>query len=102
MLYCVTALIMFAEKLPLASRRTSVFGVFAEVAVLIDCVALPTLAAVWPPTVETTVAPCVPDMSPDKLPVKFAALAAVSAVSAFRERIAYGALVTGWRGVRVV
>jgi len=64
------AVIVPAEKLPEASRLTMVFAVLALVAALAAVVADATLAAVCPPTVATTVAPCVPVTSPAKLPVK--------------------------------
>jgi len=46
-----------AEKLPEASRLTIVLGVLALVAALAAVVAEATLAAVCPPTVDTTVTP---------------------------------------------
>lgn len=50
------AVIVPAEKLPEASRLTIVLAVLALVAALAATVAVATLAAVWPPTVLTTVA----------------------------------------------
>jgi len=64
------AVIVPAVKLPEASRCTIVFGVLVLVAALAAVVADETLAAVCPPTVDTTVAFCVPVTSPIKLPVK--------------------------------
>src|SRR5207245_6273347 len=39
-----------------------------------------TVAAVWPPTAETTVALCVPVTSPESDPLKFVAFVAVAAL----------------------
>ena len=68
------AVIVPALKLPEALRSTIVLGVFLGVAALARTVAAATLAAVCPPTVLTTVAPCVPVTSPTKDPVKLVAL----------------------------
>ncbi len=68
-----------ATKLPPASRLTIVFAVFEDVAALARIVAAFTFAAVDPPTVETTVAPCVPVTSPASAPVKLVDVAAVVA-----------------------
>src|SRR6266850_2660891 len=59
-----------AEKLFEASRLTRVLGLFASVAPLAASVAVATLAALLPPTVETTVLDCAPVTSPARLPVK--------------------------------
>jgi len=64
------AVIVPAEKLPEASRLTMVLAVLALVAALAAVVAEATFAAVCPPTVDTTVALCVPVTSPAKVPVK--------------------------------
>ena len=63
-----------ADKFPLASRFTMVFGVFAVVAAFARSSAAWTLAAVEPPTLATTVVSCEPVTSPARLPVKLAAL----------------------------
>src|SRR5258707_1487512 len=59
-----------AEKLPDASRLTKALAVLASVAPLAASVAEATLAALLPPTRETTVLACVPVTSPARLPVK--------------------------------
>src|SRR5579862_6875936 len=56
--------------LPLLSRKTSVLGVDSVVAAFVRFTLLATLAAVTPPSVETTVAVCVPVTSPASGPVK--------------------------------
>ncbi len=71
-----------AIKLPLASRLTIVPAVLASVAALARIVAAFTFDAVDPPTVETTVAPCVPVTSPASDPLKLVAVPAVVAVIA--------------------
>jgi hypothetical protein len=76
------AVIVPAAKLPDASRFTSVLTVSALVAAFAAVVAVATFAAVWPPTVLTTVALCVPVTSPLNDPVKFVAVVAVVAVVA--------------------
>lgn len=76
------AVIVLAEKLPEPSRRTMVPPVLRLVAAFAAVVAEATLAADWPPTVLTTVAPCVPVTSPAKEPLKFVAVVAVVAVVA--------------------
>jgi hypothetical protein len=81
------AVIVPAVKLPDPSRLTIVDAVFALVAPLARLAPVATLAAVTPPTLATTVAPCVPVTSPlsepvsdpaevavDALPVKFAVI----------------------------
>jgi len=65
-----------AEKLPEASLFTIVFAVFALVAALAAVVPEETVAADTPPTLETTVALCVPVTSPDKEPEKLLAVVA--------------------------
>jgi len=74
------AVIMFAIKLPDASRLTIASLVFALVASFASMVAAATFAAVCPPTSLTTVAPCVPVTSPPSDPVKFIAVVAVVAL----------------------
>ena len=69
-----TPVMMPAEKFPLASRVTSVLAVFAEAAVLARVAPAAMFAALRPPTVDTTVAGCVPMTSPARLPVKLEAL----------------------------
>src|SRR5580658_7827348 len=76
------AVIVPAEKLPVASRLTSVPGVLAVVAPLAALAPLATLPAVTPPTLDTTVAPCVPVTSPESGPVKLVAVLAKMAVVA--------------------
>ncbi len=73
-------LIIPAEKLPDASRRTIVLAVLALVAALASTVAAATLLAVWLPTVLTTVAFCVPVTSPLRDPEKLVAVVAVVAL----------------------
>lgn len=74
-----------AVKFPDASRRTIVEAVLLEVAALAKLAPEATLAAVTPPTEETTVADCVPVTSPAKLPEK---LVAEVAVVAFPDKLA--------------
>jgi hypothetical protein len=71
-----------AAKLPDASRLTIVLAVSRLVAAFASIVAAATFAAVCPPTMLTTVAPCVPVTSPVSDPVKFVELVAVVAVVA--------------------
>jgi len=78
-------LIKPAAKLPLASRFTIVLAVLRFVAAFARTVAAATFAAVCPPTVLTTVAPCVPVTSPLNDPEK---LVAVVAVVAFPDKFA--------------
>ena len=73
-------LISCAAKLPVPSRNTSVLATAVFVAAATSTVAAATLAAVWPPTKLTTVAPCVPVTSPDNDPLKFVAIVAVVAL----------------------
>ena len=61
---------VLAEKLPEASRITMRLGVLVLVALLAAATPSEMLAEVWPPTVETTVAPWVPMTSPASRPVK--------------------------------
>jgi hypothetical protein len=68
-----------AVKLPLASRLTIVLAVLRSVDALASIVAKLTFAALDPPTVETTVAACVPVTSPSRLPLKLVAVPAVVA-----------------------
>jgi hypothetical protein len=105
------AVIVPAEKLPLASRLTRAPGVLASVALLAAAAPLATLLALRPPTEATTVAPCVPVTSPASEPLKLVALVAVvalvafvavSAAAALKLRMAYGVAVSGWRGLSVV
>jgi hypothetical protein len=74
------AVIVPAMKLPDASRRTIAFGVLLFVAPLAALTPAATFAAVTPPTDVTVVAPWVPAMSPEKVPVKLVALLAVVAL----------------------
>src|SRR5579863_3545275 len=74
------AVIVPAEKLPDASRYTMVLGVLAFVAAFANTAPDATFAAVCPPTVLTTVAPCVPVTSPSKDPEKLVAVVAVVAL----------------------
>jgi len=76
------AVIIFAIKLPDASRLTIASVVFALVASFASTAPAATFAAVWPPTSLTTVALCVPVTSPLKAPVKLVAVVAVAAVVA--------------------
>jgi len=76
------AVIVPALKLPDASRLTIVLAVLLLVAAFARTVAEATFAAVCPPTVETTVAPCVPVTSPVNDPVKLVLVVAVVAVVA--------------------
>src|SRR6266850_955454 len=69
-----------AEKLFEASRLTRVLGLLASVAPLAASVAVATLAALLPPTRETTVLDCAPVTSPARLPVKPAGAAAPMSV----------------------
>ena len=69
-----------AEKLPLTSRLTMVLAVLALVAALAALAPAATFAAVCPPTLETTVMPCVPVTSPLRLPEKLFAVVAVAAL----------------------
>ena len=69
-----------AIKLPLASRLTIVLAVLASVAALAKASPVATSAAADPPTLETTVAPCVPVTSPTRLPLKLPAVVAVVAL----------------------
>ncbi len=71
-----------AMKFPDASRRTIVFGAFALVAVFAIDAPPATLAALWPPTLPTMVAPWVPVTSPARPAVKLVADPAVVAVVA--------------------
>src|SRR6266404_1116358 len=73
-------LIAPAEKPPVAVRFTIALAVLALVAALARTVAAATLAAVCPPTVLTTVAPCVPVTSPARDPLKLVAVVAVVAL----------------------
>src|ERR1039458_8115771 len=91
-----------AEKLPLPSRLTRLFGVLALVAALAAMVPLATFAAVCPPTEATTVAPCVPDTSPATVPTKLVAEVAMAAVPALKAKMACGVEVSSWRGDSVV
>src|SRR5262249_32631061 len=70
------ALMVPAEKFPLASRLTSVFGVLALVAALAALAPLATAAAVCPPTLPTTVADWLPVTSPASAPEKLVAVLA--------------------------
>src|SRR6266508_280339 len=74
------AVIVPAVKLPEPSRLTMALAVLASVAPLAAVVPLATLAAVWPPTEETTVLDCVPVTSPARLPVKLLGAAAPMSV----------------------
>jgi hypothetical protein len=78
----VVPVIVPAEKLPEESRFTIVLAVLLFVALFAAVVAVATLAAVWPPTLLTAVADCVPVTSPSSEPVKFVALFAVVALVA--------------------
>ena len=75
----LVALTVPAKKLPVASRSMMVLGVLPLAASLAATAPLATAEAVCPPTVETTVAPCVPVTSPDNGPVKLVAVVAVLA-----------------------
>ena len=68
------------EKLPEASRSTIVLAEDALVAPLAARAPPATFAAVCPPTLATTVAPCVPVTSPVSEPEKLLAVAAVVAL----------------------
>ena len=69
-----------ALKLPEPSRLTIVDSVFVSVAVLAKLTPVATFAEVTPPTLATTVAPCVPVTSPTRGPVKLVAEVAVEAL----------------------
>ena len=73
----LVAVIAPAEKLPIPSRFTIVFAVFTLVAALAATAPLATAAAVWPPTLDTSVAPCVPVTFPANGPEKLVAVTAV-------------------------
>ena len=88
------AVMVPAEKLPDPSRFTMVFMVFEEVAALAATVAEATLAAVCPPTKETTVTVCVPVTSPDRLPEKLVALPERVAVMVPAEKLPDASLLT--------
>ena len=118
------AVIVPAAKLPLPSRLTMVLAVLALVAALAALAPAATLAADCPPTVETTVAPCVPVTLPANEPEKLFAVVAVAALPlmlmfavpvlncvagsvpdrllAVLAKIAYGTGVNCWRGASVV
>src|SRR5271163_564644 len=74
------AVIAPAAKLPDPSRITMVPGVFVLVAEMAALAAPATFAADCPPTLETTVAPCVPTTSPESEPEKLLAVVAVVAL----------------------
>lgn len=74
--------IILKALLPLPSRRTRVLAVSVAVAERTIDVALATFEAFAPPTELTTVAPCVPVMSPMREPVKFVAFVEVVALIA--------------------
>ena len=81
-------LIELVEKPPAALRLTIVLAVLTLVAALANTAPEATFAAVWPPTVLTTVALCVPVTSPDNEPVKLVAFVAVVAVVALPLKLA--------------
>ena len=86
------AVMVPAEKLPLASRATMVLAVFALVAALALVAPWATFAALTPPTWETTVAVWLPVTSPASAPVKLLAVVAVAAVVAEAALVAVFAL----------
>ena len=77
-----------ALKLPDPSRLTMVLTVLLLVAAFAAFAPDATFAAVTPPTVLTTVAPCVPVTSPDNDPVKLVEEPAVVAVVALPFKLA--------------
>jgi len=74
------AVIIFAAKLPAASRLTIVLTTLLAVAALAAVAPAAILAAETPLTELTTVADCVPTTSPDNEPVKLVAVVAVVAL----------------------
>lgn len=79
-----SAVIVFAVKLPEASRLTIAFGALVSVAPFAVVTAEATFVALCPPTLDTTVAPCVPVTSPVSEPLKLAAVVAIVAIAAFK------------------
>lgn len=86
------AVMVVAEKFPLASRLTIAPAVLRSVALLAAFAPLDTLLALTPPIDEIVVADCVPVTSPANDPEKFVALFAVVAVVALFALSAFAAL----------